>query len=84
MKINNKQVWFVTGSQDLYGEETLRQVAVDAKKMVEGLNAVGLPLEIVWKPTVRSAEEIFSTCVSADNDEERVVVQGALVQAMQE
>ncbi len=68
MKISNKQVWFVTGSQDLYGEETLRQVAEDAKKMVDGLNQAGFPLEIVWKPTVRSAEEIFNTCVSANSD----------------
>ncbi|MDR0954778.1 MAG: L-arabinose isomerase [Rikenellaceae bacterium] len=68
MKISNKQVWFVTGSQDLYGEETLRQVAEDSKKMVEGLNKAGLPLEMVWKPTVRSSEEIYNTMVAAGAD----------------
>jgi len=68
MKISNKQVWFVTGSQDLYGEATLRQVAEDAQKMVEDLNRADLPLEIVWKPTVRSADEVFSTCVAANSD----------------
>ena len=28
------EFWFVTGSQSLYGDETLRQVAEDSKKMV--------------------------------------------------
>lgn len=74
MKINNKKIWFVTGSQDLYGEETLRQVAEDSKKMVEGLNKAGLPLEMVWKPTVRSSEEIFNTFVAANSDADCVGV----------
>jgi len=68
MKVSNKEVWFVTGSQDLYGEDTLRQVAEDAKKMVEGLNQAGLPLQIVWKPTVRSSEEIYNVCVEANSN----------------
>ncbi|MDR2936684.1 MAG: L-arabinose isomerase [Rikenellaceae bacterium] len=68
MKISNKKIWFVTGSQDLYGDDVLRQVAEDAGKMVDELNAkAGLPLEIVWKPTVRSSEEILNTCVGANS-----------------
>ena len=35
------EIWFVTGSQDLYGEETLRQVAENSRCVVEGLNASG-------------------------------------------
>ena len=68
MKVSNKEVWFVTGSQDLYGAETLSQVAEDAKKMVEGLNQAHLPLQIVWKPTVRSSEEIYNVCVEANSN----------------
>ena len=46
--------WFVTGSQDLYGEETLKQVALDSKEMVNGLNDVeGIKYEIIYKPTHR-------------------------------
>ena len=53
------EVWFVTGSQNLYGEDTLRQVADDARKIVKGLNALNmLAVELVWKETVKSAEEI--------------------------
>ena len=33
------EAWFVTGSQNLYGEETLRQVAENSRRVVEGLNA---------------------------------------------
>ena len=32
--------WFVTGSQDLYGEDTLKQVALDSREMVNGLNDI--------------------------------------------
>lgn len=37
--IGTYEVWFVTGSQHLYGEETLRQVASDAAKIAEGLDS---------------------------------------------
>ncbi len=47
------EYWFVVGSQDLYGEETLAQVAADAKKMAAGLAADPvLPGTLVLKPTV--------------------------------
>ncbi|MCD8185347.1 MAG: L-arabinose isomerase [Rikenellaceae bacterium] len=68
MKVSSKEVWFVTGSQDLYGEDTLRQVAEDAQKMVEGLNQADLPLQIVWTPTVRSSQEIYNVCVEANSN----------------
>ena len=60
------EVWFVTGSQDLYGEATLRQVAEDSKKMVAGFDEAGsIPVRVVWKPVVRNPEEILATCVEA-------------------
>ena len=40
-KMKDFEFWFVTGSQHLYGPETLAQVAKDSAKMVEGLNASG-------------------------------------------
>jgi L-arabinose isomerase len=36
--LNNPEIWYVTGSQHLYGEETLKQVAEDSQKIVEALN----------------------------------------------
>lgn len=50
------EIWFVTGSQTLYGEETLRQVAEQSQRVAEGLG--GLPVKIVWKPVLKEADSI--------------------------
>jgi L-arabinose isomerase len=61
------EAWFVTGSQSLYGEETLKQVAADARKMAEGLGAAaGIPVKIVFKPIVTTSEAIRSVCEQAN------------------
>ncbi|MGN0299031.1 MAG: L-arabinose isomerase [Lachnospiraceae bacterium] len=61
--------WFCTGSQDLYGDECLRNVAEHSKKIVEALNASGvLPFEVVWKPTLITNELIRKTFNEANND----------------
>ncbi|MDR1956261.1 MAG: L-arabinose isomerase [Treponema sp.] len=59
--INLKQYtwWFIVGSQDLYGEETLRQVADHARIMADALNADPvIPGTVVLKPVGKSAEGI--------------------------
>jgi L-arabinose isomerase len=62
-------LWFVTGSQHLYGPETLEQVARDSRAIVDGLNQAGvIPYRLVWKPTVKTAEEISRTLESATAD----------------
>src|SRR5262245_9973227 len=72
MVIVNKpdfDLWFVTGSQHLYGPETLEQVARDSRAIVDGLNAGGaIPYPIVWKPTVKTAEEISAVLEAATAD----------------
>ncbi len=63
------EVWFVTGSQHLYGEETLRQVAADAQKIAAGLDASGeLATKLVFKPVVKSAGDIAEVCAAANVD----------------
>jgi L-arabinose isomerase len=53
------EFWFVVGSQDLYGEETLRKAADHARIMADGFNADPLiPSAVVLKPVARSPEEI--------------------------
>ena len=60
------EVWFVTGSQHLYGPETLKQVDEDSAKIVEGLNQTGkIPVKIVFKPVVKTPNEILDICVEA-------------------
>ncbi|GAA5205899.1 L-arabinose isomerase [Microbacterium kyungheense] len=50
------EIWFVTGSQTLYGEETLRQVAEQSQAVAAGLD--GLPVKIVWKPVLKDSDSI--------------------------
>ena len=66
----NYQFWFCTGSQDLYGDECLKNVAEHSAKIVEGLNATGkLPFEVVLKPTLIDQASIRRTFNEANNDE---------------
>ncbi len=76
-KINLKQmeVWFITGSQHLYGEETLKQVAANSQEIVKHLNDSGkIALNIVWKPTVKTPDEITATLQEANAAEKCVGV----------
>ncbi len=62
------EVWFVVGSQVLYGPKTLQEVADNATRLVAGLNAeAGLPVKLVLKPTVKSHDEILALCREANN-----------------
>ena len=54
--LDGYEVWFVTGSQNLYGDETLRQVAEQSQAGVAGLS--GLPVTVVWKPVLKDADSI--------------------------
>lgn len=67
----NYKFWFATGSQDLYGDACLHNVAEHSKKIVEGLNNSGLlPYEVVWKPTLITNAVIRKTFNEANADEE--------------
>ncbi len=54
--LDSYEVWFVTGSQSLYGEETLRQVAEQSRAVADGL--AGLPVRVVWKPVLIDTDGI--------------------------
>ena len=63
--------WFCTGSQDLYGDECLKNVAEHSQKIVEAFNVSGkLPFEVIWKPTLIDQATIRKTFNEANNDEE--------------
>mgnify|MGYP006273754881 FL=1 len=65
----NLELWFVTGSQHLYGEQTLRQVADDSRQVAEGLSACSeIPLSVAFKPVVTTAEEVTQLCRAANAD----------------
>ncbi len=66
---DNLEIWFLTGSQSLYGEDTLRQVAEQSRDVVSGLEAAELPFRVVWKPVLTTADAIRRTCVEATADD---------------
>ena len=62
-------VWFVTGSQHLYGEETLKQVDEHSATIADTLNASKhIPVQVIFKPVVKTPEEIFNLINAANND----------------
>ena len=69
LNLKTFDVWFITGSQDLYGPETLAQAAEHAKKIADYLTDQALiPVNIVYKPIVKNSEEIYNTIAEANKD----------------
>ncbi len=61
------EVWFVTGSQHLYGEETLKQVDQNSKEIAETLDRCSsIPVRVVFKPVLTTPDAIFSLCQEAN------------------
>ncbi|MEP7373171.1 MAG: L-arabinose isomerase [Chitinophagaceae bacterium] len=68
INLKSLEVWFVTGSQHLYGEETLKQVAEHSQQIALSLNdSLTIPVKIVFKPVLKTTEEIFALCQEANN-----------------
>ncbi|WP_022873495.1 L-arabinose isomerase [Nesterenkonia alba] len=64
-----KSVWFLTGSQDLYGEETLAQVAEQSQKVAATLDAADVvPATVEWKPVLKEREAIRRAALEANAD----------------
>ena len=69
-KLKTLEAWFITGSQHLYGEETLKQVAEHSKKIAKTLNgSKDIPVKVKFKPVLKSPEEIYNLCREANADE---------------
>ncbi|MBL7697887.1 MAG: L-arabinose isomerase [Chitinophagaceae bacterium] len=61
------QIWFVTGSQHLYGEDTLKKVDEHSKEIAKHVDAVTtMPVSVVYKPVVKSSDEIYEVCQQAN------------------
>ncbi|MER6115709.1 L-arabinose isomerase [Streptomyces sp. NPDC001743] len=67
---SDREIWFLTGSQGLYGEDTLRQVAEQSGEIASVLaGAPGLPARVVWKPVLTDASAIRRVCLEANSDD---------------
>lgn len=66
--LNLKEVWFVTGSQHLYGPETLKQVAEDSSVIADALDkSPEIPVRVIFKPVLTTPDSIFRLCSDANN-----------------
>jgi L-arabinose isomerase len=68
LNLKKQEVWFITGSQHLYGEETLRQVAENSKTIAQALSRCkALPVKVVFKPTLITPDAITELCIKANS-----------------
>ncbi|HEY0188685.1 MAG TPA: L-arabinose isomerase [Cellulomonas sp.] len=66
----DREVWFLTGSQGLYGEETLRQVAEQSQQVARALDgSADVPVRIVWKPVLTDSGAIRRAALDASSDD---------------
>ena len=62
------EVWFITGSQHLYGPKVLEEVARHSQEIAGALNdAPSIPVRVVFKPVMTTPESIFALCQEANN-----------------
>ena len=68
--LDQYEVWFLTGSQNLYGAETLQQVAEQSQEIARALEASGdVPVKLVWKPVLTDSESIRRAALNANADD---------------
>lgn len=68
--LQQSEIWFVTGSQHLYGPETLKQVAEHSSVISASFNQSELiPAKVVFKPTVKTPDEIYEVCQAANQSD---------------
>ncbi len=68
--LKDLEIWFVTGSQHLYGAEAIAQVTANAQKIVASLQTEkSIPFRVVFKPVMTTADEIRALCREANNAE---------------
>jgi L-arabinose isomerase len=66
--LSTYEVWFLTGSQGLYGEETLRQVADQSREVARGIQASSqVPVTVVWKPVLTDSNAIRRVMLEANS-----------------
>ncbi|WP_373816591.1 L-arabinose isomerase [Jeotgalibaca porci] len=71
LTVTQKEFWFVTGSQHLYGEDVINVVSEDSEKTVKGLNDSGkLAYPIRFKEVVKTADEIKNVMKEANYHDE--------------
>lgn len=70
-KLNQSEVWFIAGSQHLYGQKTLQLVDEHSKEIADAFDeATKIPVKVVFKPVVTTPDEIYEICMAATTSKE--------------
>lgn len=73
--LKNLELWFLTGSQHLYGPEAIEQVAAHSREIAKALGrSKSIPAKIVYKPVVTTPEAILQVCQEANTTDKCVGV----------
>jgi L-arabinose isomerase len=68
VNLDHHEIWFITGSQHLYGEETLKQVDKDSKVIANALDQSDkIVVKVVMKQVLTTPEEITKICIEANS-----------------
>ena len=68
IEISKNEVWFVTGTQHLYGPETLKQVAADSQVIAAFFDkSPRIPVKVIFKPILKTPDAIYELCAEANN-----------------
>jgi L-arabinose isomerase len=65
--LSGYRIWFLTGSQNLYGEETLRQVAEQSQHIAAVLADSGMPITVEWQPVLTGPDSIRRAALDANS-----------------
>ena len=69
-QLKQQEVWFVTGSQHLYGPETLQRVADNSAKVAAALDSSPqVPCRVIFKPVVKTPDEILGLLTEANTSD---------------
>jgi L-arabinose isomerase len=67
--LNSYEVWFLIGSQHLYGPEVIEQVAAHSREIAAALDgSAAIPVRVVFKPVLTTPEDIHAVCMAANTD----------------
>src|SRR5437762_3891764 len=66
--LSSLEAWFVTGSQHLYGQETLEQVESHSREIANGLSASpNVPVRVICKPVMTNPASVHELCLEANS-----------------
>jgi len=68
INLKELEVWFITGSQNLYGPKVLEQVATNSTEIAAFFNnSADIPVKVVYKSVMKSPDEITNVCIEANS-----------------